>query len=221
MIEEPNLPYPTPAGPSESLNVYLPHGPVPPGGRPVLIAIHGGGWRRLDKAGYGDRIASAFVPTWLCGGRAELHAVGSGSSELASQPGGCPIGRWPGCAPMLTRWASIPNEVAAIGESAGANLAALLGTDPGPPESGGVSTQVEAVIAFSTPTDLSVLAAESPLAGLAAAQFLGERRSRCPPATPRPRPSIMSRPAIRRCFWYTGWRIRSYRSVSPSRWPPR
>ena len=57
-----NVTYPTPAGPSEQLNVYSPAGPAPPGGRPVIVAIHGGGWRRLDKAGYGDRIASAFVP---------------------------------------------------------------------------------------------------------------------------------------------------------------
>ena len=76
------------------------------------------------------------------------------------------------------------NEVAAIGESARADLAALLGTDPGPPE-GGVSTQVEAVIAFSTPTNLSVLGGESPYAGLAASQFLGGSPRRCPPVMRR------------------------------------
>jgi acetyl esterase/lipase len=66
-----------------------------------------------------------------------------------------------------------PNHVAAIGESAGANLAALLGTEPGRDNSSGISTQVNAVIAFSTPTNLSALPVESPLAGLAARQFLG------------------------------------------------
>ena len=167
-----NVPYPTPAGPSESLNVYLPPGPAPPGGRPVLIAIHGGGWRRLDKAGYGDRIASAFVP---------LGYVVVAPNYMLSAPG---RPSWPvnlDDVRSVVAWVRTnadalginPNEVAAIGESAGANLAALLGTDPGPPGSGGVSTQVEAVIAFSTPTNLSVLDAQSPLAGLAAAQFLG------------------------------------------------
>jgi acetyl esterase/lipase len=171
MTGEVNVPYPTPAGPSESLNVYLPDGPVPPGGRPVLIAIHGGGWRRLDKTGYGDRIASGFVskgyvvvapnymlsapgrPTWpvnLDDLRSVVAWVRSNADELGINP----------------------NEVAAIGESAGANLAALLGTDPGPPDSG-VSTQVESVVTFSTPTNLTTLYAQSHLAGLAAAQFLG------------------------------------------------
>jgi acetyl esterase/lipase len=172
LIEESNLPYPTPAGPSEDLNVYLPQGPVPPGGRPVLIAIHGGGWRRLDKAGYGDRIASAFVsrgyvvvaPNYM------LSAPGRPSWPVNLEDVQAVVG-W-----VRTHSDALginPNQVAAIGESAGANLAALLGTDPGPVDSGDVSTQVEAVIAFSTPTDLSELDAASPLAGRAAAQFLG------------------------------------------------
>jgi acetyl esterase/lipase len=66
-----------------------------------------------------------------------------------------------------------PNEIVAIGESAGANLAALLGT-ASPQSSGGTnSAAVDAVVAFSTPTDLTSLHTESPLAGLATAQFLG------------------------------------------------
>jgi triacylglycerol lipase len=76
-----------------------------------------------------------------------------------------------------------PTEIAAIGESAGANLAALLGTasvsessaGSSPVNSAGAraSAAIEAVVAFSTPTDLAVLPSTSPLAGLAAAQFLG------------------------------------------------
>ncbi len=171
MTEEVNVRYPTPAGPGESLNVYLPQGPVPADGRPVLIAIHGGGWRRLDKGGYGDRIAGAFVP--------QGYVVVAPNYMLSAR--GRPS--WPvnlDDVRSVVAWVRTnageldinSNQVAAIGESAGANLAALLGTDPGPPE-GGVSTQVEAVIAFSTPTNLSILGDESPLAGLAAAQFLG------------------------------------------------
>jgi acetyl esterase/lipase len=60
-----------------------------------------------------------------------------------------------------------------MGESAGGNLAELLGTDPGPPGTGTASTQVNAVIAFSAPADLTALYAASPWAGRAAAQFLG------------------------------------------------
>ncbi len=172
MIEMSNISYPTPAGPGEQLNVYLPAGPVPSGGHSVLIAIHGGGWRRLDKDGYGNRIASAFVSRGY---------VVIAPNYMLSAPG---RPTWPinledlrSVVTWVRTQANVlginPNEVAAIGESAGANLAALLGTDPAPTVPGDVSTQVEAVIAFSTPTDLNALASQSHLAGLAAAQFLG------------------------------------------------
>ena len=58
-------------------------------------------------------------------------------------------------------------------ESAGASLAALLGVYSTQNSGDGVSLAVGAVVASSTPTDLTILANESPLAGLAAAQFLG------------------------------------------------
>ncbi|MHB1558752.1 MAG: alpha/beta hydrolase fold domain-containing protein [Isosphaeraceae bacterium] len=172
MVERMNVPYPTPTGTFERLNVYSPAGPPPPGGWPVIVAIHGGGWRRLNKTGYGDRIASAFVPngyvvvapnyvlsapgrpTWpsnLEDVRAAVGWVRSNAAALGINPG----------------------RVVAMGESAGGNLAELLGTDPGPPGPGGVSTQVQAVIAFSAPADLPALYAQSPWAGRAAAQFLG------------------------------------------------
>ncbi|HKM54472.1 MAG TPA: alpha/beta hydrolase, partial [Isosphaeraceae bacterium] len=65
--------------------------------------------------------------------------------------------------------------IAAMGESAGANLANLLGTSSGSSGSNGSenSAAVEAVISFSAPTDLASLYAESPLVGKAVAQFLG------------------------------------------------
>jgi acetyl esterase/lipase len=142
-------------------------------GRPVLVAIRGGGWRRLDKAGYGSRIASAFVR--------EGYVVVAPNYELSARD----KPTWPenledvqAAVTWVRQNASAlgidPNRIAAIGESAGANLAALVGTaslaapggEPG-------SSAVQAVIAFSTPTDLTQLQSESPLAAWAAAQFLG------------------------------------------------
>jgi acetyl esterase/lipase len=177
-----NVPFPTVDGQFQVLDVYLPRAPLPAGGRPVLIAIHGGGWRRLDKSGYGERIAGAFVPRG--------YAVIAPNYRL-SAPG---EPSWPmnfEDIQAAARWVRAnsgmlgidPNEIAAVGESAGANLAALMGTAsvPGgaafatPPSAGNraVSAAVEAVVAFSAPTDLAALQAISPLAGLAAAQFLG------------------------------------------------
>src|SRR4051794_14159169 len=49
----PNIVYEDMAGRRELLDVYLPRGTPPPGGWPVLMAIHGGGWRRYSKDDYG------------------------------------------------------------------------------------------------------------------------------------------------------------------------
>jgi len=167
-----NVSFPTVDGQSELLDVYLPSTPVPVGGRPVMVAIHGGGWMRFDKTGYGERIASAFARSG--------YVVVAPDYEL-SEPG---LPSWPvnfedvqAAVSWVRGQAGIldinPNEIVAIGESAGANLAALLGTSS-PQSSGGTnSAAVDAVVAFSTPTDLTSLYTESPSAGLAAAQFLG------------------------------------------------
>jgi acetyl esterase/lipase len=65
------------------------------------------------------------------------------------------------------------NEIVAEGESAGANLAALLGVYS--PESQGTvaSSAVDAVVAVSTPADLTALYFQTQFAGHLAAQFLG------------------------------------------------
>jgi acetyl esterase/lipase len=55
-----------------------------------------------------------------------------------------------------------------MGESAGGHLAALLGTNPGGPE-----TRVQAVVDFYGPTDLKALDASSPNASGAIRQLLG------------------------------------------------
>jgi len=174
-----NISFPTVDGQSQLLDVYLPTGPPPAGGWPVLIAIHGGGWRRFSKDKYGPPIASAFVPRGY---------VVVAPNYVLSAPG---RPTWPvnfEDVEAAVRWvrnqaAAIhidPNRVAAIGESAGANLAALLGTTEASANFGGVSSQVNAVIAFSTPTDLTTLYEESRLGGLAAAQFLGGTPAQVP-----------------------------------------
>jgi acetyl esterase/lipase len=171
-LGESSVTYPTPGGPRERLSVYAPPGPAPAGGRPVIIAIHGGGWRRLGKAGYGDRIASAFVP--------QGYVVVAPNYALSAprHPS------WPlnlDDVRSAVAWVRSnadalgidPNRVVAMGESAGANLAELLGTDPGPSVAGTSTTAVDAVISFSGPANLAALYASSSEGGQAAAQFLG------------------------------------------------
>jgi acetyl esterase/lipase len=170
-LRESNVPFPTVNGGSERLDVYMPAGGPSAVGRPVLVAIHGGGWRRLNKAGYGARIASAFVPKGyvVVAPDYELSARGKPTWPVNLEDVQAAVS-W--VRENATGLGINPEEIAAIGESAGANLAALVGTSS--VASGGpASSSVEAVVAFSTPTDLTALASESPLAGRAAAQFLG------------------------------------------------
>jgi acetyl esterase/lipase len=165
--------YPTVDGQSELLDVYTPDIPAPPGGYPVMITIHGGGWRSRNKDEFGLRNASVFTQ--------DGYVVVSPNYVL-SKPG---KPTWPlnfEDVQAAVRWVRgnagargyNPNEIVAEGESAGANLAALLGVySPQSSSVGGVSSAVDAVVAVSTPTDLTSLYAEKEYAGTAAAQFLG------------------------------------------------
>ena len=59
--EHQNVSFPTVNGQSELLDVYTPDTPAPAGGYPVMVAIHGGGWRRFDKTAFGLRTAKVFA----------------------------------------------------------------------------------------------------------------------------------------------------------------
>jgi acetyl esterase/lipase len=176
-----NITYTAAFGQPEQLDVYVPKGNPPIGGWPVIVAIHGGGWRRLDKSGYGPRIASAFVP--------HGYVVVAPNYPLSS-PGNPTWPRNIEDLETVVRWVRLnagtfnidAGRIVAMGESAGANLADLLGT--GSPFAGTTSSAdsaaVEAVVSFSAPTDLAALYAASPLAGKAVAQFLGGRPTAVP-----------------------------------------
>lgn len=127
----------------------------------------------------GPRIASAFVPRGyvVVAPNYVLSAPGRPSWPLNFEDVEAGV-RW-----VREQASSLHidlDRVAAIGESAGANLAALSGTTEASGYSAGVSSQVNAAIAFSTPTDLTALYDQSPLGGLAAAQFLGGTPAQVP-----------------------------------------
>jgi acetyl esterase/lipase len=167
-----NVAFPTVDGQSELLDVYTPRTPAPAGGFPVMITIHGGGWRRSDKTGFGLRNANVFTqdgyvvvaPNYV------LSAKGSPSWPVNFEDVQAAV-RW--VRSNAGTMGFNANEIVAEGESAGANLAALLGTYSTQSTGDTVSSAVDAVVAVSTPTDLTTLYNESPDAGFAAAQFLG------------------------------------------------
>lgn len=169
-----DITYTVAMGQPERLDVYVPKGIAPAGGWPVIVAIHGGGWRRFDKTEYGPRIASAFVPNG--------YVVVAPNYPLSAR--GNPT--WPlnlEDIQSAVRWVKLnagtfhidAGRIAAMGESAGANLANLLGTSSGSAAGSGSagSAAVDAVVSFSSPTDLAALYAASPGARRAVAQFLG------------------------------------------------
>lgn len=139
------------------LDVYLPEGTPPPGGRPAVVAIHGGGWRGGSKRHYGPMAAQLSQHGYA------VVAV----DYLLSRPG---TPSWPANLEDVreaVRWTRRhapaygidPARIVALGESAGGHLAALLGTRPAEAraEPSAPSDRVEAVIDFYGPSDLPAL----------------------------------------------------------------
>lgn len=165
------------------LDVYLPEGPVPAAGRPVVVAVHGGGWRGGSKSDYGRSMAGlaraglVVVAIDYCLSRPEvpswpenLHDVRAALDWVGRNAAGFGID---------------PQRVALLGASAGGHLALLAGLEPaGAPvvvPAGAVSRtasrepiRIAAVIDFYGPTDLRALAAAgTPAAGAVAAMLGG------------------------------------------------
>ena len=155
-------------------------------GDPALgrVAGHRGhSWGRLAEGEQPRlRLASGLgVRTlWLRRGGAELCSVGSGQGNLAAQSrrhsgrGGMDQEQGgdssASTGTRLWRWANRP----------GRTLQIWWGRLRRKIPAASVSAAVEAVISFSSPTDLTALYSESPQAGKAAAQFLGGSPSAVP-----------------------------------------
>ncbi len=137
--------------------------------RPVVILIHGGGWRsghrgymcyqNLDavKAGYVSvNIDYPLATTTMPGWRMELDAVERAINWTQAN---------------IAQYGGDPRHVSIIGSSAGANLAYLASMEINAASPGVVT----AVVGVSAPTDLTAFRQDGIQAGLqnAAAQYLG------------------------------------------------
>lgn len=148
------------------LDVYEPVEPAPKGGRPVLVAIHGGGWRGGSKSDYGRSLAP-LVRQGLVVVAVDYRLSGPGAPSWPVNLEDVRASvRW------VRRHASDygidPDRLALIGASAGGHLALLLGN-------GSVDQRdsVCAVIDFYGPTDLAGLYASRTVADGALGLFLG------------------------------------------------
>jgi arylformamidase len=109
-------------GPNETLDVFTAHGPVAAAGAPVLVFIHGGWWRSLDKADH-SFIAPSFNE--------------AGAMVVVPNYALCPAVRIEAIALQMTqalawtfRHAALhggdPRRIVVAGHSAGGHLAAML-----------------------------------------------------------------------------------------------
>ncbi|NMD58186.1 MULTISPECIES: alpha/beta hydrolase family protein [Tsukamurella] len=121
--------YPAPkADPRQNYgNLYLPRGAHAPRSLPVVVLIHGGGWKNRSSAGYMADVARALQSAGLAVWNIEYRRVGSG--------GGWPttftdVGYAVDFVPTLAESAPAldPTNVILVGHSAGGQLAAWAAT---------------------------------------------------------------------------------------------
>jgi acetyl esterase/lipase len=112
---------------AQRMDVYLPQHPA---AAPVIFMVHGGGWRRGDKAM--GAVVTNKVAHWLPLG----YVVVSVNYRLAPQAS--PLEQADDVAVALAfaqsnaaSWGADPARLVLMGHSAGAHLVALLAADPG------------------------------------------------------------------------------------------
>jgi acetyl esterase/lipase len=152
----------------QKLDLYVPR--IPQGPLPLIVWIHGGGWK------YGDRRFCPPLP-WTKKGYvvASIDYRFCVDSLFPAQIEDCKAAvRW-----LRAHAASYkidPNRIVAWGESAGGHLASLLGTSDTPEwEQGGPegSSRVQAVIDWYGRADLTPVCTDESMAGSPSASLLG------------------------------------------------
>jgi acetyl esterase/lipase len=159
VVERRDVVYRTVDGRRLSLDVYSPPGGTAgeSGPRPAILAVHGGSWIGGSKRLYRPSLKDPH-PTAVRLAKAG-YVVVAADYRLA-RPG---VPGWPAALDDLreaVRWIRRhapdlgvdPARIAALGQSAGAHLAAMLGTSPGDE-----SARVQAVVDFYGPSDLQRL----------------------------------------------------------------
>lgn len=114
------------SAPRQAIDLYVPKGAKPAGGFPLLVYVHGGGWRNGDKSMVQQK------PDFLMGKGWAFASVGYRllpEAPVEQQAGDVAAA----LRKLLTESASLeidPARIVVMGHSAGAHLAALIATDP-------------------------------------------------------------------------------------------
>lgn len=150
--------YGTGGGQPQFLDIYRPTR-IPTGRMPVIVYVHGGGWRSGDRTGKEDRLGPFAERGYFCA------SVGYRLSQQARFPAQIQDVK---CAVRFLRaradeYRLDTNRFGAWGNSAGGHLVSLLGTATNEPalegDGGwaGVSSAVRAVCNWYGPPDLNAL----------------------------------------------------------------
>ena len=156
-----NLPYAETDNPRQTLDLAIPSEPAPEkAGRPLVIWIHGGGWKNGDKAsGHRPNRLPALVETGKFAGASIAYRL-SGEAEWPAQIHDCKAAiRW--LRGNAEKYGIDPKRIAVWGSSAGGHLVSMLGSSGGVKELEGKlgkhlkqSSRVSAVINYYGPSAL-------------------------------------------------------------------
>jgi acetyl esterase/lipase len=149
-----------------TLNLALPAvSPQTPGRlRPAVLVFHGGGWTQGKKERH-DELIRFLAREGYVAATAQYRLAPKNPWPAQIEDAKCAV-RW--LRATAARWQIDPNQIAALGFSAGAHLSMLLGTmDPadGLEGDGGhaeQSSKVDAVVSFFGPTDLGKITKGAP-----------------------------------------------------------
>jgi acetyl esterase/lipase len=121
---ERDVPYADTDHPRQRLDLYLPKTPKS-NKVPLIVAIHGGGWRNGDKAGAGGQVLK-----YVESGEYAGASIGYRLTDVASWPAqihDCKAAiRW--LRAHAAEYGYDPDRIGVIGSSAGGHLVAMLGT---------------------------------------------------------------------------------------------
>ena len=165
VVVTPNLPYGTDGREQLRLDVYQP--PAAPSPSPIVIFIHGGGWISGDKADaapLGRSLAAAGFVVFAINYSLDLSTVPAYPREVTDVRTALTWVRH-----HATEFRGDAGRIGVAGVSAGAYLAAMLGTQANTAK----AAPVRAVISLSGPMDVGALVAHVRKAGTPSGQCAG------------------------------------------------
>lgn len=154
---------------AQKLDLYLPPGAGP---FPVIVHIHGGGFKFGDKSMVDDALGKAFLNAGYAIASIDYRLSGGATFPAAIQDAKAAV-RF--LRANAAEYKLDPNKMVAFGFSAGGNIASMLGTSGDVAEfddlalgHAGVSSRVQAVIDWFGPTDFGQMDAQAKAQGCAA-----------------------------------------------------